>query len=85
MKFITLFLLGIFVISCETTSPIKTPEIISEQEQKVIYEPIRNLMDKDNWSHRGAYSDDWIYMLEDEILWGATAKMIRLLLKLKLV
>ena len=39
MKFITLFLLGIFVISCETTSPIKTPEIISEREQKVIYEP----------------------------------------------
>ena len=39
MKFIALFLLGIFVISCETTSPITTPEIIPEPEQKIIYEP----------------------------------------------
>ena len=39
MKFITLFLLGLFVISCETTSPITTPEIIPEPEQKIIYEP----------------------------------------------
>ena len=34
MKFIALFLLGMFVISCETTSPITTPEIIPEPEQK---------------------------------------------------
>ena len=39
MKFITLFLLGMFVVSCETTSPITTPEIIPEPEQKIIYEP----------------------------------------------
>ena len=39
MKFIALFLLGLFVISCETTSPITTPEIITEPEQKIIYEP----------------------------------------------
>ena len=39
MKFIALFLLGIIVISCETTSPITTPEIIPEPEQKIIYEP----------------------------------------------
>ena len=39
MKFIALFLLGMFVISCETTSPISTPEIIPEPEQKIIYEP----------------------------------------------
>ena len=39
MKFIVLFLLGLFVISCETTSPITTPEIIPEPEQKIIYEP----------------------------------------------
>ena len=39
MKFIALFLLGLFVISCETTSPITTPEIIPEPEQKTIYEP----------------------------------------------
>ena len=39
MKFTVLFLLGLFVISCETTSPITTPEIIPEPEQKIIYEP----------------------------------------------
>jgi len=39
MKFIALFILGMFVISCETTSPITTPEIIPEPEQKIIYEP----------------------------------------------
>ena len=39
MKFIALFLLGMFIISCETTSPITTPEIIPEPEQKIIYEP----------------------------------------------
>jgi len=39
MKLIALFLLGMFVISCETTSPIAKPEIIPEPEQKIIYEP----------------------------------------------
>ena len=39
MKFIAFFLLGIFVISCETTSPITAPEIIPEPEQKIIYDP----------------------------------------------
>ena len=39
MKFIALFLLGMIVISCETTSPITTQEIIPEPEQKIIYEP----------------------------------------------
>ena len=39
MKFIILLLLGVLVISCETTSPITSPEIIPEPEQKIIYEP----------------------------------------------
>ena len=39
MRFIILFLLGVLVISCETTSPITSPEIIPEPEQKIIYEP----------------------------------------------
>ena len=39
MKFIALFLLGLFIISCETTSPITTPEVVPEPEQKIIYEP----------------------------------------------
>ena len=39
MRFITIFLLSVLVIGCETTSPITTPEIIPEPEQKIIYEP----------------------------------------------
>ena len=39
MRFITIFLLSVLVIGCETTSPITSPEIIPEPEQKIIYEP----------------------------------------------
>ena len=39
MRFIILFLLGVLVIGCETTSPIASPEIIPEPKQKIIYEP----------------------------------------------
>jgi len=39
MKFIILFLSSALVISCETTSPTTSPEIIPEPEQKIIYEP----------------------------------------------
>ena len=50
MKFIALFLLGIFVTSCETTSPITTPEIITEPEKKIIYEPkeVKVIDEKEN-------------------------------------
>ena len=73
----------VYPILCNLS--IRPKQFNTIEVQKVIYEPIRNLMNEDNWLFRGAYSDDWIYMLGDEILWGATAKMIRLLLKLKLV
>ena len=39
MKFIAIFLLSVLIISCETTSPITSPKIIPEPEQKIIYEP----------------------------------------------
>ena len=39
MKFFILFLLSVLLISCEKTSPITSPEIIPEPEQKIIYEP----------------------------------------------
>ena len=55
-----------------------------DEVQKIFYEPIEKLIDKNNWSYRGAYDDDWIYMLDDEILWGATAKMVRTLCDLRL-
>jgi len=39
MRFIVLFLFGVFVIGCETTSPITSPEIIPKPEKNIIYEP----------------------------------------------
>ena len=39
MKFILLFLFSVFVIGCETNSPITSPEIIPEPGQNIIYEP----------------------------------------------
>ena len=55
-----------------------------DEVQKIFYEPIEKLINKNNWSYRGAYDDDWIYMLDGEILWGATAKMVRTLCDLRL-
>ena len=40
MKFIVFFLFGVFIIGCETTSPITSQKIIPEPQKKVIYEPI---------------------------------------------
>ena len=39
MRLIILFLLGVLVVSCETNSPVTSPEIIPKPEQKIIYEP----------------------------------------------
>ena len=58
MKFIALFLLGMFVISCETTSPITTPEIIPEPEQKIIYEPkeeVQVIEEKEEKKNKGFF------------------------------
>ena len=35
-------------------------------------------MNKNNWNYRGRYEGDWIYHIEDEVLWGATANMVKL-------
>ena len=37
-----------------------------------------------NWVYRGLYPNDWIFHIDNEILWGATAKMIRNILNLDL-
>jgi hypothetical protein len=42
------------------------------------------LMNKNNWNYRGRYEGDWIYYIEDEVLWGATANMVKKLFNLNL-
>ena len=57
---------------------------IRDRVQKVLYATIDSLGSKDNWYYRGLYPNDWIYEFDNEILWGATAKMIRNILDLNL-
>ena len=59
MRFIKIFLLSVLVISCETTSPITSPEIIPEPEQKIIYEPkeeVQVIEDKEQRKIRDFYN-----------------------------
>ena len=51
--------MGVLVISCETTSPITSPEIIPEPEQKIIYEPkeeVQVIEDKEQRKIRDFYN-----------------------------
>ena len=41
-------------------------------------------MNETYWHYRGFYSNDWIFEIDNEILWGATAKMVRKILNLTL-
>tara|TARA_B100001029_G_scaffold95040_1_gene78052 strand:- start:113 stop:658 length:546 start_codon:yes stop_codon:yes gene_type:complete len=48
--------------------------------QNIYYVSIKELENKKNWNFRGLYETDWVFDIDGEILWGATAKMIRNLL-----
>ena len=52
--------------------------------QKVLYASIDDLKLEKNWLYRGYYPNDWIFNIDDEILWGATAKMVRNIFNLDL-
>ena len=55
-----------------------------KEVQNAFYVPIDNLMNKNNWNYRGRYEGDWVYHIEDEVLWGATANMVKRLFNLNL-
>ena len=72
----------VFPILCLLKSK---PEKFNQDEvQKVLYAKIDNLMNETNWHYRGFYSNDWIFEIDNEILWGATAKMVRKILNITL-
>jgi len=50
--------------------------------QNIYYVSIKELENKKNWKFRGLYETDWVFDIDGEILWGATAKMVRNLLSL---
>ena len=72
----------VFPILCLLES--KPQKFNKNEVQKVLYASIDNLKDKNNWIYRGLYPSDWIFEIDKEILWGATAKMIRSVLNLNL-
>ena len=72
----------VFPILCLLES--KPQKFNKNEVQKVLYASIDNLKDKNNWIYRGLYPSDWIFEIDKEILWGATAKMIRNVLNLNL-
>ena len=55
-----------------------------KREVKKVYSvEVSYLKEQSNWEFRGRYDSDWILRIEDDILWGATAKMTLDLLQLK--
>ena len=72
----------VFPILCELEN--KPKNFNKNEVQKVLYASIDDLKIEKNWLYRGMYPNDWIFHIDNEILWGATAKMIRSILNLKL-
>ena len=62
----------------------KPKKFNKDEVQKVLYASIDDLKLEKNWVYRGLYPNDWIFHIDNEILWGATAKMIRNILNLDL-
>ena len=62
----------------------KPKKFNKNEVQKVLYASVDELKDENNWTYRGRYTSDWIFHIDNEILWGATAKMIRNILNLNL-
>ena len=70
----------VYPILCSLT---KLPTTFNKDEvQEVFLVPIEKLGNSENWEFRGIYPDDWIFRINNETLWGATAKMTRQLLGL---
>ena len=62
----------------------KPKKFNKDEVQKVLYASIDDLKFEKNWVYRGLYPNDWIFHIDNEILWGATAKIIRNILNLDL-
>ena len=61
----------------------KKPESFNDSEvQEVYFVSIDELKNEKKWIYRGLYDNDWIFNIDNEILWGATAKMVRRLLRI---
>ena len=55
-----------------------------KEVQSIHYASILDLNNPLNWEYEGRYTDDWVYKIDNEELWGASAKMVRNLLNIQL-
>lgn len=70
----------VFPVVCLLDS--KPNSFNKSEVQDVYYVSIQDLKNKKNWNFRGLYETDWVFDIDGEVLWGATAKMIRSLLNI---
>jgi len=70
----------VFPIVCLINS--KPNSFNKSEVQDVYYVSIEDLEIKQNWKFRGHYDSDWVFDIDGEVLWGATAKMVRSLLNI---
>ena len=54
-----------------------------KEVQAIHYASILKLSSPQLWEFRGRYADDWVFKIEKEELWGASAKIIRILLNIQ--
>ncbi|MDA9645883.1 CoA pyrophosphatase [Candidatus Actinomarina] len=74
------FKFNVFPVLCNLK---KKPESFNKKEvQDIFFVPIDDLSNQQNWRFRGIYPNDWIFKIDNETLWGATAKMTRDLFRL---
>jgi len=55
-----------------------------KEVQSIHYASILDLNNPLNWEYEGRYTDDWVFKIDNEELWGASAKMVRNLLNIQL-
>ena len=79
------------LIDLKTITPIypvvclisdKPSSFNKSEVQNLYYVPIQELEKEKNWVFRGHYDSDWVFDIDGEVLWGATAKMVRNLLNI---
>jgi len=72
----------VFPVLCKLDS-VDLAIFDTKEVKKILLAPLSYLKEKNNWRFRGYYESDWIIPIEEEVLWGATAKMTAELLQLK--
>ena len=77
------FKFPVYPVICKLDS-VNLLEFNNTEVQKVYSIDLTYLNNPSNWEYRGLYDSDWIVRIEEDILWGATARMTLDLFQLRL-